>query len=27
MEQCGDHTLSENMAQQIFEDYGLPDIR
>ena len=27
MEQCGDHTLSENMAQQIFEDYGLPDVR
>lgn len=27
MEQCGDHTLSENLTKQVFEDYGLPDIR
>jgi len=26
MEKCGDHTVSENMTRQIFEDFNLPDI-
>jgi len=24
MEKCGDHSASENMTRQVFEDYGLP---
>ena len=27
MEKCGDHSVSENMTRQIFEDFNLPDIR
>jgi len=27
MEKCGDHSVSENLTQQVFEDFGLPDIR
>jgi type I restriction enzyme M protein len=27
MDKCGDHSLSENLARQVFEEYGLPDIK
>ena len=27
MEKCGDHSRSENLTRQVFEDFGLPDIR
>jgi len=27
MEKCGDHNLSENLAGQVLEEYGLPDVR
>lgn len=27
MEKCGDHSVSENLTQQVFEDFGLPDVR
>jgi len=27
MEKCGDHSVSENLTRQIFEDFGLPDVR
>ncbi|MCK4294520.1 MAG: N-6 DNA methylase [Planctomycetes bacterium] len=27
MEKCGDHAVSENLAAQVLEDHGLPDLR
>lgn len=27
MEKCGDHSVSENLTRQVFEDFGLPDVR
>ena len=27
MEKCGNHSLSENLTRQIFEEYGLPEVR
>jgi len=27
MEKCGDHNRAENLTRQVFEDFGLPDIR
>jgi len=27
IEKCGDHSVSENLTQQVFEDFFLPDIR
>jgi len=27
IEKCGDHSISENLTQQVFEDFGLPDIK
>ena len=27
MEKCGDHSLSENLTRQVFEEYGLPEVR
>jgi len=27
MEKCGDHSVSENLTRQVFEVFGLPDIR
>lgn len=27
MEKCGDHNLSENLARQVLEENGLPDVR
>jgi len=27
MEKCGDHSESENLTRQVFEDFGLPDVR
>ncbi len=26
MEKCGDHSISENLTRQVFEDFNLPDI-
>jgi len=26
MEKCGDHSISENLTRQVFEDFDLPDI-
>ena len=26
MEKCGDHSVSENLTGQVFEDFNLPDI-
>jgi len=27
MEKCGNHSVSENLTRQVFEDFGLPDVR
>jgi hypothetical protein len=27
MEKCGDHNMSENLAGQVLEENGLPDVR
>jgi len=27
MEKCGDHSMSENLARQVCEEFGLPDLR
>ncbi len=27
MEKCGDHSISENLTKQVFEDFDLPDIK
>jgi len=27
MEQCGDHSLSENLTERVFEEFDLPDVR
>jgi type I restriction-modification system DNA methylase subunit len=27
MDKCGDHAVSENLAAQVLEDHGLPDVR
>jgi type I restriction-modification system DNA methylase subunit len=27
MEKCGDHNLSDNLTQQVLEEYGLPEVR
>jgi hypothetical protein len=27
MEKCGDHNVSENSTHQVFEEFGLPNIR
>lgn len=27
MEKCGNHNLSENLMQQVLEEFGLPDVR
>jgi len=27
MEKCGDHSVAENLTRQVFEEYGLPEVR
>jgi hypothetical protein len=27
MEKCGDHSVAENLMRQVFEEYGLPEVR
>ena len=27
MEKCGDHSVAENLTQQVFDEYGLPEVQ